>query len=104
MKDYGINLSLMDVWNKCRELQDTGINITFTSAFGRITVEHRNSEDCELIAGFEIRDTTNQAMLNAVFGYLDSIMDSIRRGTIHHEDYHEKSPYGELQDFQRLHD
>lgn len=66
-------LTITDIMQKCKTLQDNGYNVSFEVAYGDTRIEHRGIEDCKLIAGFTMRDTENQKMLAAVMGYLDLI-------------------------------
>ncbi len=67
------HVTIMDAMNRCKALQDAGHNVSLELSFGETRIEHRNNEDCELIAKFVMRDMENQEMLQLVDMYLDTL-------------------------------
>lgn len=73
-------MNLMEIIEKCIKLQESGHNVGFTSTYGTVSVEHRESGTCELIVEFRMRDINNTAALKAISDYLETI--EIGEGTL----------------------
>jgi hypothetical protein len=72
-----MNIGITDILNRCKSLQSKGLNVSFDSSRGSIKIEHRNKISYELIAGFEIRDTENQNMIDSVINYLITLESEV---------------------------
>lgn len=69
-------VTVVDILNKCTQLQEKGHKVTFTSRGGEIEVEHRHSEDFHLIAGFSTYESGNGLVLKTIINYLDGISET----------------------------
>lgn len=65
--------TLIDLINKCNNLQSSGLNVSFQSAYGEYIVEHRDIDSCELIMGFRFRISFTDNCIVAVMSYLNKL-------------------------------
>lgn len=68
-------ITIIDILNKCTQLQEKGHRVTFTSRGGEIEVEHRHNEDFHLIAGFSTYESDNELVLKTIINYLDGLTE-----------------------------
>ena len=65
--------TLIDIIKKCNNLQSSGLNVSFQSAYGEYIVEHRDIDSCELIMGFRFRISFTDSCIVAVMSYLNKL-------------------------------
>lgn len=71
-------VTILDILEKCKNLQIAGKSVSFCTSYGETKIEHRESANCELIISFTIRDTENPTVLDVIDLYLDGLLADVK--------------------------